>query len=228
MATTKPVEEEDSAAVGGFSGETGIAKRPEAELKQMAAAGPGAGIKVASGGDLILTDLSADARKAAAEANPVPPLFSGGSREEDEGGACERREPQIPGGPRPPRPPTCHPEEALLWAAESPEERDLWDSVAEMLEGNQALSDHETAILEQYRKYGYACEMSVVDDDDALFRGQRLGTLPLVSLTDTPTPRCVIQDLGAEVGIYASRATLPPMTRPPPYREISQCRDRNI
>ncbi|RLN17892.1 hypothetical protein C2845_PM02G42380 [Panicum miliaceum] len=154
MATTKPVEEEDSAAVGSFSGETGIAKRPEAELKQMAAAGPGAGIKAASGGDLILRCAvgrgGGESRAAA---------LSGGSREEDEGGAPVSDENlkslEARGLLRPP-PPTCRPEEALLWAAESPEERDLWDSVAEMLEGHQALSDHETAILEQYRKYGYA------------------------------------------------------------------------
>ena len=34
------------------------------------------------------------------------------------------------------------------------------------MEDRQALCDHEVAILKQYRKYGYAYKMVVVDVDD--------------------------------------------------------------
>ena len=170
--STKPAKE-DSAAVGAFFDNIVVTKRPQAERK-MAVAGTGAGNKAAAaaGGGIVKAASWSDMENLAAGAGskvevpaPVPafPVRPGKKTKvvpvSDEEIKCLETDGPLP-------PPICPPEEVRLWSADSLEERELWDCCAEMLEQRQALADHETAILEQYRKYGYAYKMVVVDVDD--------------------------------------------------------------
>ncbi|CAN6308619.1 unnamed protein product [Urochloa humidicola] len=58
-------------------------------------------------------------------------------------------------------------DELRMCPAESFEEQALLDSIAEIGEGLRAMHDKETAILEQYREYGYAYEMVEDSDEEA-------------------------------------------------------------
>jgi len=147
-----------AAAAGG-----GIVKAASGAGNKAAAAAGGGIVKAASWSDM--ENLVAGAGNKVEVPAPLPafPVRPGKKTKvvpvSDEEIKCLETDGPLP-------PPICPPEEVRLWSADSLEERELWDCCAEMLEQRQALADHETAILEQYRKYGYAYKMVVVDVDD--------------------------------------------------------------
>lgn len=151
---------EDSTSV--CRGESGVVtERPEAE-REMAAAvagaveGPGAKNKAAAAGAVKVPSWSdLDSRAAAKEPKKKKKTVV-------EEVTIEYIRKLEARGPLPIRDRSS----ALLCPAESPEDQELLDDIFELQAWVKALHDKETAILEQYRKYGYAYEMFEVDDSD--------------------------------------------------------------